>query len=102
MKGMFCFHASCWCCDNCKSLFACQNADVDFRSFELALTSSDEFLPRSNGAKCACCVSKNNMSGGENMSRQSRERSEDVHSLRVGENQSCEGHVLLPCILLVL
>ena len=58
MKGMLCFNGSCWCCVNSKSLFACQNADVDFRSFELALTSSDEFLLRSNGAKCACCVSK--------------------------------------------
>ena len=48
VKGMLCFNGSCWCCVNSKSLFACHNADVDFRSFGLALTSSDEFLPRSN------------------------------------------------------
>ena len=58
VKGMLCFNGSCWCCVNSKSLFACQNADVDFRSFGLALTmlwripSAQQY-----GAKCAC-VSK--------------------------------------------
>ena len=99
---MLWFNGSCWCCVNSKSLFACHNADVDFRSFGLALTSSDEFLPRSNMVQSVhVAFQKEHVRWSRNVN--TVKRGQKMYRVReLGPTNHIEGHALIQWILLVL